>query len=1065
MLIFAPSTRHQRSDSSIHNTIRDHIDAAFSGDIAYLFNSAMQVQRLTQNTRPAYIGKNRSAQLAANDDQYRTAVGLACSSQSIATIGPHNISHVNKLYTQPVPPRNHPCPTPSTPHQSFSLPGDICNTILHAAKNKGAGINADSIDLFKALVKQPIPSIKPDLHYIFDLIYQNKLPQPIKRYFTDVYLFCLHKDPTDTTKLRPLGIPTAIRRLIASHVAHTLRDKFASHLLPYNYAVGIPNGSDFVVKAMQLSIEKFIQTPQRTNTLPSRAAVFFDLTNQFNSVSREEFFNVIETSFPEILPLTTLFYQNATTVHHKWDDGTWRTLLMKEGVSQGCPLSPLFASFVVARLLQPIDSLLRERAATRLASGDPGDDGFGGISHLLGFVDDISSCVFLPDLPFLCTTLKTLGASLGCFVNPSKTRILTSCDGSSTLPLLHTVNPTLATSISATIAEFSTRPHPTDKSAPPLPVELTTGFRLLGQPVGSASFATTFFSSCISNVKENISSLTTSITDEQTQLRLFSQCLIQKLPHLLASDILHNLPINDPDPKWEEWNGPLTSDIDDIISTFLTTLTNQPTIPPSAILISQLGLASGGLGLLCPRTRAAPDFVITMTAATRNAQHGFRLHHDLLPFKLHQSLSNLFQTSTNPTSHILQRFQRLLPSIAHIACAPSTPTHDRITHFLTSVSEKSARSRIKTHCNNYLWTELHHEFYNSAPDQLHLLPSILSPQTSYPLISLCRSLPQNRLPPWIFLPALKRKLRLPLFDRTDKPFCPCGRRNDPFGDHIFQCRRINKIGAHNLIRDGFATTLGPLLTTAGYLLPSSTLDIEPQLHLPSDPHARPFDLSFNPDPSSPPLINHACPYTTVGFDVTITSPPPYPSFNPTSPDVTTILTANADKHLQKYEKKKIGRDNKTDPTTGTITVGDTLIGDLLTHNMVLIPLAIDPHGRFGPLLQTFLFDTEPTIPITFTTNKPNATLMYSKITTFPSPKGILKLADHNWKISKTRCFYGHSYSAPTPTIHTLQQIGLTIIKAFAIHIRYARRRFIDHTVPPPNPDPTVPLFNGLSIGT
>jgi hypothetical protein len=68
------------------------------------------------------------------------------------------------------------------------------------------------------------------------------------------------------------------------------------------------------------------------------------LTNQFNSVSRKEFFNVISTSFPELLPLTTLFYENADTVHHKWDDGSWRTLLMKEGVSQGCPLSPLFAS-------------------------------------------------------------------------------------------------------------------------------------------------------------------------------------------------------------------------------------------------------------------------------------------------------------------------------------------------------------------------------------------------------------------------------------------------------------------------------------------------------------------------------------------------------------------------------------------------------------------------------------------------------------------------------------------------------------------------------------------------
>jgi hypothetical protein len=191
----------------------------------------------------------------------------------------------------------------------------------------------------------------------------DKLPQCIKRYFTDVYLFCLHKDPNDTTKPRPLGIPAAIRRLIASHVARTLRDMFSSHLLPYNYAVGVPNGSDFVVKAMQLSIEKIIDLPQRTNKLPTSAAVFFDLTNQFNSVSRKEFFNVIKTSFPELIPLTKLFYHKANTVHHKWDNRTWRTLLMKEGVSQGCPLSPLFASFVVARLLEPIDSLLRERAA------------------------------------------------------------------------------------------------------------------------------------------------------------------------------------------------------------------------------------------------------------------------------------------------------------------------------------------------------------------------------------------------------------------------------------------------------------------------------------------------------------------------------------------------------------------------------------------------------------------------------------------------------------------------------------------------------------------------------
>jgi hypothetical protein len=130
--------------------------------------------------------------------------------------------------------------------------------------------------------------------------------------------------------------------------------------------------------------------------------------------------------------------------------------------------------------------------------------------------------------------------------------------------------------------------------------------------------------------------------------------------------------------------------------------------------------------------------------------------------------------------------------------------------------------------------------------------------------------------------------------------------------HIFQCRHINKIGAHNSICDELATTLvASLLSMARYLLPSSKLDIEPLLHLPSDPHAHPFDLSFNPDPTSPPNTNHTCPYTTIGFNVTIACPPPCPSFHPTSTDVITILTTNADSHLQKYEKKKIGRENKT----------------------------------------------------------------------------------------------------------------------------------------------------------
>ncbi len=50
-------------------------------------------------------------------------------------------------------------------------------------------------------------------------------------------------------------------------------------------------------------------------------------------------------------------------------------------------------------------------------------------------------------------------------------------------------------------------------------------------------------------------------------------------------------------------------------------------------------------------------------------------------------------------------------------------------------------------------------------------------------------------------------------------------------------------------------------------------------------------------------------------------------------------------------------------------------------------------------------------------------------------------------------------------INALQQFGLTITKAFAIHIRYAGRRFLDHCILTPEPNTTVPLFNGQLIGT
>ena len=128
-----------------------------------------------------------------------------------------------------------------------------------------------------------------DLQYIFNQIYINNIPAPIQHFFSDVYLFCLHKDLNDASKLRPIGIPTAIRRIIARHVAQTFKSKFAEYLLPYNFAVGIPNGGVTIINAIQLGIEKYITNRETVGQLPTRAAVFFDLLNMFNNISRSIF--------------------------------------------------------------------------------------------------------------------------------------------------------------------------------------------------------------------------------------------------------------------------------------------------------------------------------------------------------------------------------------------------------------------------------------------------------------------------------------------------------------------------------------------------------------------------------------------------------------------------------------------------------------------------------------------------------------------------------------------------------------------------------------------------------
>ncbi len=131
--------------------------------------------------------------------------------------------------------------------------------------------------------------------------------------------------------------------------------------------------------------------------------------------------------------------------------------------------------------------------------------------------------------------MDELGTPCGCFTNPLKTRILASCDGQSILPQLHKDNPGLASEIKKTISTYSIIYHKITNNS--LPVELLDGSKLLGTPIGSYSFAHEFYKEQILAVTTALNNLTQNITDIHTHQKLFTTCTIQKLPHLLDSNV------------------------------------------------------------------------------------------------------------------------------------------------------------------------------------------------------------------------------------------------------------------------------------------------------------------------------------------------------------------------------------------------------------------------------------------------------------------------------------------------------------------------------------------------
>jgi hypothetical protein len=307
-------------------------------------------------------------------------------------------------------------------------------------------------------------------------------------------------------------------------------------------------------------------------------------------------------------------------------------------------LSGAFADIVLTNVLQSINQQLHTRVTERSPTEFP--------PSTLSYHDDTSIVLPYLDIDWFLDTFQQLGNPLGIRLNLSKTQLLTS---TTTQP------PRLSTHDHHNLHNVLLRlgPH----------IEYHDGLQLLGQPVGSASYATTFLHEQVTQLRHHITTkLLHRIHDLQTQFAILKHCAVPSIVHLLATHLYHHF---DPamDTHTFHWNSDLTLDIRLAIHHTIATITQQKSLPFHTTPIIHLPATLGGLGIRDPIAATIPSYITSTTRSLRYATHGIHIHnntHTLPPIHAHVLMLDRHH---NILTHYSTHFLPILPSIKN-----TTPT-------------------------------------------------------------------------------------------------------------------------------------------------------------------------------------------------------------------------------------------------------------------------------------------------------------------------------------------------------------------------------------------------------
>ena len=361
-LLLHPNKEHKGSPNHL---VRTRLKAFKAGNIQALWTAS---QAKPKQTSPSKEDHNHQAQLAADEDNYRTAFARLTKAMPVAQMTPENQEQCSKLYVEQKSYQSTRRSTRTNP-STFSLVNT--EVLLRALQKVNSGTAAGPNGDFPAVLKdyalfQPnkdSPDYRPNLSIFADvtqLIVNNQLHPSLQTYFSSNWFMALHKDTEDKSKLRPIGMGTAYRRITGKYLMMLLDEEIAKALTPFGqWGIAVRGGIDFMIHTTRVLVERHLKPNDETRT-----AIALDLVNCWNNTSRKAAQDELadDPSLQQLLPFVELLYDHAVPCYYTDDQGVIQNFLQEEGHCQGCPLAPTLSCLTLLKLLRKLQAFLATRA-------------------------------------------------------------------------------------------------------------------------------------------------------------------------------------------------------------------------------------------------------------------------------------------------------------------------------------------------------------------------------------------------------------------------------------------------------------------------------------------------------------------------------------------------------------------------------------------------------------------------------------------------------------------------------------------------------------------------------